>query len=163
MRRWHLRQRNAVERHPCGSFWSRQSTSGIRVLHRRPKPQGARVARRFARVARILLAAKAAVGPRRGTRGGGDASGGRRVLANPAAAEPAGCERVPSECPASLPRGTSHTLRAACQEVQGPRSPAPAVLDRVSCISSRDRVLDAPRTSPARPRDLLSTRPWMAT
>ena len=42
--------------------------------------------------------------PCRGTRGGGHACGGRRVLAHPAAAEPACCASVASECPASLAR-----------------------------------------------------------
>jgi pyridoxamine 5'-phosphate oxidase len=42
-------------------------------------------------------------------------------------------------------------------------SPAPSALDRVSRTSRRDRVLDAPRTSPARPRDILPTRSRMAT
>jgi pyridoxine/pyridoxamine 5'-phosphate oxidase len=46
---------------------------------------------RSARVARILLATAGPAGPRRGTRGGSHGGRGRRLLANPAAAEPACC------------------------------------------------------------------------
>src|SRR5712692_5145952 len=48
------------------------------------------------------------------------------------------------------------------RKVQRRGSPAPAMLDRISRTSRCDRVLDASRTSPARPPALPSTRPRMA-
>ena len=84
---------------------------------------------------RTLLATEGPAGPRRRTRRGNYACGGRRVLAHPPATEPACRYRVASERSTSLACGTSRAVCAARSEVSGPRNSAAAALDRVSRAS----------------------------
>ena len=107
----------------------------IRFLHRRAKSQGPRVARQSPRVTRTVLAGQRPAGSRRGQCAGSKPRGGRRLLGDQAAAEPACGERIPPECTTSLPRRASWTLLSARPQTQRAGSPATDVVDWVSRAS----------------------------
>jgi len=135
----------------------------IRLFHRRAKSQGPRAAWQSARVTRTVLATQGPAGPRRRPCAGSQPRGGRRLLGDQAAAEPACSERFLPECPTSLPRRTSRTVLSARRQTQRPRSPTAIMVDWVSSASRRDRILDPSRASPARPGDLPPARSRVAT
>src|SRR5439155_1314698 len=69
----------------------------LRLLHRRPQPQGPRAPRERARGRRLLLESPREAGAHRRARRGGLGGGGRRVLGHTAAGEPAGRARLAAE------------------------------------------------------------------
>src|SRR4029453_19686545 len=114
-----------------------------------------------ARGAGVPLGPARQAGAHRRPRDPGVGRGGRRLLGDPAARQPARGFGIEPERADHQPRAPRRALaRAAAALSRSARAP-PAPLDRLSRRARHDRVLDPPRASVARPRAVHASRPWL--